>query len=101
MEFFCEKCFDARKSSFGGSVVFVDIDKPFFTLVKASIAAYKDYSCTFELNGCDLGFTLHGSCGSGEGSCAECLIKMVLAYILCALHHQLILGRRDCIVKAF
>jgi hypothetical protein len=45
-------------------VVFLsaDIDEPFFILV--SMADYKDYICTFELNGCNLGFTLHGFCGS-------------------------------------
>ncbi len=57
--------------SFGGSVVFVDIDEPFFILVKARIAGYKDYICTFELNGCNLGFTLHGFCGSGKFLCGE------------------------------
>jgi hypothetical protein len=57
--------------SFGGSVVLVDIDEPFFILVKARIADYKDYICTFELNGCDLGFTLHVFCGSGEFLCGE------------------------------
>jgi hypothetical protein len=64
-----EKCVDVRKSSSGGSVVFVDIDEPFFILVKASIADYEDYICIFELNGCDLGFTLHCCCGSGEFLC--------------------------------
>jgi hypothetical protein len=36
-------------------VVFLsaDIDEPFFILV--SMADYKDYICTFELNGCNLG----------------------------------------------
>jgi hypothetical protein len=63
------QCFDTVKSSFGCSVSFVDIDEPFFILVKASIADYKDYICTFQLNGCDLGFTLHGFCGSGKFLC--------------------------------
>jgi hypothetical protein len=93
-----EKCFDARKSSFGGSVVFVDIDEPFFILVKARIADYKDYICTFELNGCNLDL-LYMVFAVRASSCVECLIQMVLAYVPCVLHHRLILGKRDRTVK--
>jgi hypothetical protein len=64
-----EERFAEHLSESGTTVVCVEPTDDFFVYVQADFSDDVHYICSFELNGCDLGFALHGFSGSKEFVC--------------------------------